>query len=214
MKTIQINNYIYDSSEIATLFPPYKYHAAQRQAGVKVIKTAKQAWATLYSAQVRCLLIYEDPENSTLIRNICKFCLSNNVEIFLRDNCIPGISPTYTQFTREHPIFNADRYITSTFSTAPTITSDETISDKDKQALTKYLKYYDIDYPRSEPEWVQVKTIIDYYIEHEVPYSFDTNQYYICEECKELVHHNIPHECYYDEPIKRTKLDYIVNGGE
>ena len=211
---LQINNYTYNSSEIATLFPPYKYHAAQRQAGVKVIKTAKQAWATLYNTQIKTLLIYEDPENSTLIRNICKFCLNNNIEIFLRDNCIPGISPTYTQFTKEHPIFNGKSYITSTFSTAPTITSDETITEQDKQLLTKYLKYYDIDYPRSEPEWVQVKTIIDYYIEHNVPYSFDTNQYYICEECKELVHHNIPHECYYDEPIKRTKLDYIVNGGE
>lgn len=214
MKSIQINNYTYNSSEIATLFPPYKYHAAQKQAGVKVIKTAKQAWATLYNTQVKALLIYEDPENSTLIRNICKFCLNNNIEVFLRDNCIPGISPTYTQFTKEHPIFNGKSYITSTFSTAPTITSDEAITEQDKQALAKYLKYYDIDYPRSEPEWVQVKTIIDYYIEHNVPYSFDTNQYYICEECKELVHHNVPHECYYDEPIKRTKLDYIVNGGE
>ena len=211
---LQINNYTYNSSEIATLFPPYKYHAAQKQAGVKVIKTAKQAWATLYNTQIKTLLIYDDPENSTLIRNITKFCLNNNIEVFLRNNCIPGISPTYTQYTKEHPIFNGDRYISSAFSTAPEITSDETLSDKDKQLLTKYLKYYDIDYPRSEPEWVQVKTIIDYYIEHEVPYAFDTNQYYICEECGDLVHHSAQHECYYDEPIKRTKLDYIVNGGE
>ena len=43
---------------------------------------------------------------------------------------------------------------------------------------------------------------------------FTRDKYYICEECGELVHHSAQHECYYDEPIKRTKIDYIVNGGE
>jgi len=112
------------------------------------------------------------------------------------------------------------------------------IPEDRKLKMIKYIKYYDLDMPQTEPEWVTTFHQLSYYIKNNIgfeepeyteeelikidnyqmskddTYGYDTNRYYICKECGELVHRGTEHCCYCDIPTPRTKIDYIVNGGE
>lgn len=114
------------------------------------------------------------------------------------------------------------------------------IPEDRKDKMKRYIKYYELDYPETEPEWVEVFHQLAYYIKNnigykepeytpeeqalidsyqmdkEVTYGYDNNRYYICEECGELINRGTEelHCCYCDIPVPRTKEDYLVNGGE
>lgn len=90
------------------------------------------------------------------------------------------------------------------------------IPEARKDKMKRYIKYYELDYPETEPEWVEIFHQLAYYIKNKIDYAFDSNQYYICEECGELVSRGNEelHCCYCDIPVERTKIDYLVNGGE
>lgn len=114
------------------------------------------------------------------------------------------------------------------------------IPEERKAKMMRYIKYYDLDIPQTEPQWVETFHQLAYYIKNnigykepeytpeeqalidsyqmdkEITYGFDNNQYYICEECGELVNRGTDalHCCYCELPVERTKIDYLVNGGE
>lgn len=214
---MKINDYEIKPSKLATLFAPYKYHSAQRKAGCTVIKTAKQAWYTLYNKPLEAIIIYTDPdaddEFSPFMKNICKYALKNNIKVFYRANCIPGIAPSYEEITAERPVFYNEQYVTSNFDSVTPV-KVMPLDDRTKNKLLQYIKYYDLDYPNNETEWHILHTTVKYYSDNKIEFSFDENTHYLCEDCGEIVARGTKHICYYDEPIKRTKIDYIVNGGE
>lgn len=90
------------------------------------------------------------------------------------------------------------------------------IPEERKAKMRRYITYYELDLPETEPEWVEVFHQLAYYIKNKIDYAFDSNQYYICEECGELVNRGNEelHCCYCDIPTPMTKMDYIVNGDE
>ena len=87
------------------------------------------------------------------------------------------------------------------------------IPEERKAKMMKYIKYYDLEMPQSEPEWVNMYHQLAFYIRNKIDYAFDTNLYYICEECGALVRRGSEHICYCEIPEKRTKIDILVNGG-
>ena len=87
------------------------------------------------------------------------------------------------------------------------------IPEDRKAKMRRFIKYYDLEMPRTEPEWVNTYHQLAFYIRNKIDYAFDTNQYEICEECGELVHRGVEHICYCEIPEKRTKIDILVNGG-
>ena len=210
---MKINEYEIKPNKIATLFAPYKYQSAQKKVGCEVITSTKQAWYILYNRQLEALIIYTDPDDNVFIRNVCKYALNNNIKIFYRANCIPGMLPSYEEITKERPVFYNEQYVTSQFDTAVPVEVTP-LDDRTKNKLLQFIKYYDLDYPVNETEWHMIHETVKYYSDNKIEFSFDENTHYICEECGELVARGTKHTCYYDEPIKRTKVDYLVNGGE
>ena len=210
---MKINNYEFKPNKIATLFAPYKYHSAQKQVGCTVITSTKQAWYILYNQSLEAIIIYSDPDDNVFIRNVCKYALDNNIKVFYRANCIPGIAPSYEEITAERPIFHNKQYITSNFDSVSQV-EVQPLDDRTKNKLRLFIKYYDLDYPTNETEWHMIHETVKYYSDNKIEFSFDENTHYLCEDCGELVLRGTKHTCYYDEPIKRTKIDYLVNGGE
>lgn len=114
---------------------------------------------------------------------------------------------------------------------------NQKVPEHRKAELLKQIKYYELDIPQTEPEWVRAFHQVAYYIrngigleqpeytedeqnlidnyqmEKELTYGYDTNRYYICKECGELVRRGTEHVCYCELPEKRTKMDILVNGG-
>lgn len=87
------------------------------------------------------------------------------------------------------------------------------IPEDRKAKMRRFIKYYDLEMPRTEPEWVNTYHQLAFYIRNKINYAFDTNQYEICKECGELVHRGVEHICYCEIPEKRTRMDVLVNGG-
>ena len=88
------------------------------------------------------------------------------------------------------------------------------LSEAKKDKIKRLIKYYELDYPETEPEWVEIFHQLAYYIKNRIHFAFDKNRYYRCKECRELVLRGSEHCCYCDLPVPMTKMDYIVNGDE
>lgn len=153
---------------------------------------------------------------------ITRIALDNDIKVFRKINDFK-----YIEYTGYKPIFeeHSGKYYLSYykyFTNEPDLSIEQQIvqdnniqylTQAEKDSLSFELKYYDLDYPRSEAEWSLVKETIEFYKKNNIPYAFDTNQFYICPDCKHLARIDTPHECF-NEMHEYNKLDYIVNGGE
>lgn len=153
---------------------------------------------------------------------ITRVALDNNIKVYYRVNAkhfveYTGYKPVYEEHCGQWRVHHYE-YLTD----EPQLTIEQQIvqdnnlqvlSQAEKDSLSFELKYYDLDYPRTEAEWALAKAQVDFYKKHNIDYAFDTNQFYICPECKALARIDLPHECF-NETHEYNKLDYIVNGGE
>lgn len=211
--SIEINNYKFKPNKVATLFAPYRYHSEQRRRGSTVITSTNQAWYILYNKPIEALIIYSDPDDNVFVRNVCKYALEHSIKIFYRANCIPGLPKVYEEITKERPIFYNKQYTTSKFDTVAQV-EVKPLNERTKNRLLQFIKYYDLNYPTNETEWHIIHETVKFYSDNEIEFSFDENTHYLCEDCGAVVSRGVKHTCYYDEPPKRTKIDYLVNGGE
>ena len=162
------------------------------------------------SKDLNCIIHYgypneymQDKLNQAFYKN--KIVFIRNVE----KNTYTQYKPTkdethYTKFNVKNSI---DTYVDER-------TGRKRLSDKEKSELSNLIKYYELDYPQSEIEWVLVKEQLDFYTKNNIDYAFDKSQKYICPECGELASYATEHICYDFTEDEKTKLDYIVNGGE
>ena len=153
---------------------------------------------------------------------LTRLALDNHIRVFYRVNAKHFIEYTaYKAIYEEHcSQYTLSRY--QYISDEPELTIEQQIakdnhlqvlSQAEKDTLSYKLKYYDLDYPHSEAEWMLVKEQVAFYEKNNIDYAFDRNQFYICPECKALARIDLPHECF-NETHEYNKLDYIVNGGE
>lgn len=159
---------------------------------------------------------------TTPVGFITRIALDNHIKVYYRVNSkrsirYTGYKPVYEEHCGQYKVHHY-QYITD--DVQPTIEQEiaqssalQVLSQAEKDSLSYKLKYYDLDYPHSEAEWMLVKEQVACYEKHNIDYAFDTNQFYICPECKGLARIDEPHECF-SEIHEYNKLDYIVNGGE
>lgn len=175
-----------------------------------------------YTVNIQALIIYASPTADSNIGNVVRLALDNNVKVFQRtasNKYIEYIAykACYEEACGKH-YFSFHQYITAdhVITNEQLIVNDNNLkplSQAEKDQLSFELKYYDLDYPQSEAEWSLMKETIAFYKKNNIPYAFDTNQFYICPECKGLARLDMTHECF-NEIHEYNKLDYIVNGGE
>lgn len=115
---------------------------------------------------------------------------------------------------------------------------NQRVPEHRKPKLLQQIKQYELDIPQTEAEWLRAFHQISYYIRNgleleqpeytkeelalidsyqmdkDITYGYDTNRYEVCPVCGEMYRKGIEHECCYEEPEKRTKIDILVNGGE
>lgn len=171
---------------------------------------------------IHALIIYASPSADSNIGNVVRLALDNNVKVFQRTS-----SKKYIEYIAYKACYEeacGRRYFSfHQYLTADNVVTNEQLiannhdlkplSQAEKDSLSYELKYYDLDYPHSEAEWSLAKETIAFYKKNNIPYAFDTNQFYICPDCKHLARIDTPHECF-NETHEYNKLDYIVNGGE
>lgn len=227
----QINNYTIDTKDLIIIFPPKKYVSSLKLTGATVIEQydpmtfesfanyMKRFWRGVYNHKY--MIVYEDPDNTTeqLIKKAVSCAFKKSITVFFRElsNCKEGFTPQYTELIKQNNIYHSKtrgqyEYMGSYYTAAPEKLEFKVLSNQDKEHLKRYIKYYDITYPETEYDWYLAKEQIDYYLANEFDYGFDSNLYYICEQCGDLVRRDTEHVCYCDIPYKRTKLEYLING--
>lgn len=181
---------------------------AQNDADISELKSS-----SAYNAQ---------KDYTTPVGFITRVALDNHIKVFYRVNSkrfieYTGYKPVYEEHCGQYKVHHY-QYITN--DVQPTIEQEiaqsnslQVLSQAEKDSLSYKLKYYDLDYPHSEAEWMLVKEQVEFYEKNNIDYSFDKNQFYICPECKGLARIDESHECF-SEIHEYNKLDYIVNGGE
>lgn len=232
---IQINNYFINTKDLTTLFPPSKYILAQKNSGVSVInlysamsfepfqRYISRFWAILYNTKY--LIIYDDPDitDNNLVKKAVSFAFKNGITVFYRsrENCLSGLSPAYTELTKQNNIYhsrpnNQYDYMGSYYTEAPENKKFPKVKDTAKAKLRRYFTYYDITRPETEYDWYLAAKQIIFYTKNKIPTAFDKNNYYICPECKELILRGTEEEhiCYCEIVPERTHMDYLLNGEE
>ena len=248
MEKLILNNNEYVASEIVTINPPMNKVNEQKRKGITVVggygklPTIKALKYATTNPKFTCIIYYGYPK-SKFIQDILNAATYENKDVYYK------VQDSVFVYTATEPKPTArDKYIakqeykqqahTARLEHLEYIYQGQRVTEEQKNKMKRYIKYYELELPESEIEWVEMLHQLRYYIknkliceepeytseeqalidsyqmEKDMTYGFDTNRYYICEECGELVLRNTEHTCYYDEPIKRTKLDYIVNGGE
>lgn len=208
-----------------TLYPPTKYIISQEKAGCKVLHsqvTKKQIWWTIYNNAKRdTLIIYDDPESSTFIRNVVHKALAQGITVYYRSraNCNTNLNPVYEEIIKEKLIKTKDKTTFSVYTLNPIPQEEDiTFSEQEKAKLRRYIRYYELELPQNPTtaEWYNIGIQIKYYINNKIPYAYDRNLYYICEECGELIRRGTEdeHICYCDIAPQKTHLDYLINGDE
>lgn len=225
---IKLNNYEYIPKQVISYLPPKKYVPELVSAGFKVITSAKSLnyykilWACLYNTAkpYKAVIIYTNPDTSGRIKGIVEYCMEHNIDVFYRTNCIPGVKPVYEEYISTKTVFYNKKPSYKLLKTTDAVKDNlnyhyhKDTTEKEQATLIKYLNYYDIELPQSDIEWVMIKQQINYYLDNDIDYAFDKSQRYICPECGALAYYNLEHICYDFTEEEKTKLDYIVNGGE
>jgi len=219
MNNLVINNKEYTPSEIGTINTPMDKQRLQRRMGMGVIaNTVKALRFASSSDKFTCLIYYGNPKHP-FIENILNEAVYNGKDVYYRvDNMNYPYTPTEPQKTARDKYIEKQEYKrqaqTARLEQIEDRYNGARIPEERKLKMRRFIRYYELEMPQSEPEWVETVQQLAYYIRNEVPYAFDENQYYICEECGDLVRRGTEHCCYCELPEPRTKLDYLVNGGE
>lgn len=228
-KIYKILNKEYESSVIATIgYTDSKMINMQRAQGMNVVapnedfsKYIKCIYGACGADYIECILIAQKPNeylNNILNQIYWSSTNKNNTkmikDIYYKHNnewhkFLPDAQDTKLDRIKEEKI----SVRTALDQHTEELYKGQRISDDRKAKMRKYIRYYDLEMPRTEPEWVETFHQLAYYIRNNIDYAFDKNLYEICEECGELVRRGTEHVCYCELPEKRTKMDILVNGG-
>jgi hypothetical protein len=230
---LNINDVYYNTLNIATVNTPRDKIRQQQLLGVSVIfNTVKAINFMVNSKDLSCIIHYGHPNEYMQDKLNQAFYKDKTVFIKL-GNEFSTYKPTkdesvYAKFNMRNEL--------NTYTDERT--GRKRLSDKEKSELSNLIKYYELDYPQTDIEWVLVKEQLDFYVNNgigytkpeyteeelnlidsyqmssDISYGFDTNMKHICPECGELVSNYTEHICYDFTEDELTKLDYIVNGGE
>lgn len=220
-----INYHIIDkdylSVEIGTINAPQEKRYAQRKQGIFVASgSIKSLKALISKNNINCIICYTNPNNSEFIEDLLTEAVYNNKTVYIKTKDDFKEFYPRTSISVNKDLRNRDRKLDrkrvyeDMFTERDLMNNHRIIPEERKTKMRKYIRYYEMDMPTNEIEWVETFDNLVYYIKNNIPYAFDTNKYYICEECGELVHRGTEHICYCDIPYKRLKIDYLVNGEE
>lgn len=228
-KIYKILNKEYDSSTIATIgYTDKDIIRKQRYQGMNVVvpnedfsKYIKCIYGACGADYIECILIAKKPnEYLTKVLNEIYWSSTNKNNNKLIKNIYYKENNTWVKFIADAKDTKLDVIKENKVSAQVAIDRNteelfkgQRIPEDRKAKMRRYITYYDLEMPRTEPEWVNTYHQLAFYIRNKIDYAFDTNQYEICKECGELVHRGIEHICYCEIPEKRTKIDILVNGG-
>ena len=228
-KIYKILNKEYDSSTIATVgYTDKEIIRKQRYQGMNVVmpnedfsKYIKCIYGACGADYIECILIAKKPnEYLTKVLNEIYWSSTNKNNNKLIKDIYYKENNTWVKFVADARDTKLDVIKENKVSAQVAIDRNteelfkgQRIPEDRKAKMRRFIKYYDLEMPRTEPEWVNTYHQLAFYIRNKIDYAFDTNQYEICEECGELVHRGVEHICYCEIPEKRTKIDILVNGG-
>lgn len=228
-KIYKILNKEYDSSTIATVgYTDKEIIRKQRYQGMNVVvpnedfsKYIKCIYGACGADYIECILIAKKPnEYLTKVLNEIYWSSTNKNNNKLIKDIYYKENNTWVKFVADARDTKLDVIKENKVSAQVAIDRNteelfkgQRIPEDRKAKMRRFIKYYDLEMPRTEPEWVNTYHQLAFYIRNKIDYAFDTNQYEICKECGELVHRGSEHICYCEIPEKRTKMDILVNGG-
>lgn len=214
---LKINENEFAANEIATINTPEEKTRNLRRLGVNVIaNTIKALKFATNSDTISCIIFYGNPNN--YFKSILDDT-REDIQIYIKTN------NNYQRYLQT-PKTARDRYLdkkeyretahTARLENIEARTNRARIPEERKAKMRKYLRYYELDIPQTEPEWVEAFEQLAFYIKNKIPYSFDTNLYYICPECGELIRRGTEEEhiCYAEIAPKRVHMDYVINNEE
>ncbi len=191
----------------------------QRRMGINVIaNTVKALRFASIAEYITCVIHYGFPK-TPFIQDILNNAVYNGKDVYYRvENNNIKYEPTEPKKTARDRYIEKQEYKQQAHTARVSQIEDRyhgaRVPEDRKLKMMKYIRYYELDMPKTEPEWVETFHQLSYYIRNDIDYAFDKNQYFICEDCGDLVHRGTEHACYYELPEPRTKIDYLVNGGE
>ena len=208
------NNYAYE--EIGVINTPETKEKDLRKLGMSVLKTMKAIGYMLSKEDIRAVVIYSNTQKKTHLSE-------KLIEKLMNTEHIAKYSANYAgrkyflffEDTREYKeiIFSEEQrrkdriaerredslenYISLELDI---LNEGKRISEERKIKMTKYIRYYQLDLPKTEAEWYNTFQQIAFYIKNNVEYSFDKNLYYICDKCGELIRRGTEeeHVCWCD----------------
>lgn len=222
------NNYTYE--EIGVINTPETKEKSLRGLGMKVLKTMKSIGYMLSKDTIRVVVIYSNTQKKVPLSEKLIEKLMNTEHIAKYSANFPGRKYfLFFEDTREYKeiIFSEEQrrkdriaerredslenYISLELDI---LNEGKRISEERKIKMTKYIRYYQLDLPKTEAEWYNTYQQIVFYIKNDVEYSFDKNLYYICDKCGELIRRGTEeeHVCWCDLAPAKTAVDYIING--
>lgn len=243
MSTFKILNKVYNTNNICTINYEGEKLAQQRKLGMKTVvrtvtvdKFAAQVHGKAGNNNIDCILINGKPSkflakllNEIYWKNASKKAYDDQLRkmvmnhgfntthkhIYYKENeqwyqFIPDAKDTAQDKRKD----KQQNIRTALNEQTDSLYNGMRISDERKAKMKRYIRYYELEIPQTEPEWVETFHQLAYYIKNNIEYAFDENQYEICEECGDLVRRGTEHCCYCELPITLTKIDYLVNGGE
>lgn len=228
-KIYKILNKEYDSSSIATVgYTDKEIIRKQRYQGMNVVmpnedfsKYIKCIYGACGADYIECILIAKKPnEYLTRVLNEIYWSSTNKNNNKLIKDIYYKENNTWVKFVADAKDTKLDVIKENKVSAQVAIDRNteelfkgQRIPEDRKAKMRRFIRYYDLEMPRTEPEWVNTYHQLAFYIRNKIDYAFDTNQYEICKKCGELVHRGVEHICYCEIPEKRTKIDILVNGG-
>lgn len=228
-KEYTIEGVTYDSRCIATVgYTDKNLIHNQKLQGMNVVmpnedfnKYVKCIYGACGADYIECILIAKKPnEYLTKILNEIYWSSTNKNNNKLIKNIYYKVNNNWVKFIADAKDTKLDIIKENKVSAQVAIDRNteelfkgQRIPEDRKAKMRKYIRYYDLEMPRTEPEWVNTYHQLAFYIRNKIDYAFDINQYEICEECGELVRRGTEHICYCELTEKRTKLDILVNGG-
>ena len=228
-KIYKILNKEYDSSTIATVgYTDKEIIRKQRFQGMNVVvptedfsKYIKCIYGACGADYIECILIAKKPNEylTRVLNEIYWNSINKNNNKLIKDIYYKE-NNTWVKFVADAKDTKLDVIKENKVSAQVAIDRNteelfkgQRIPEDRKAKMRRFIRYYDLEMPRTEPEWVNTYHQLAFYIRNKIDYAFDTNQYEICKECGELVHRGVEHICYCEIPEKRTKIDILVNGG-
>lgn len=241
----KINGSTYNSGEIGTINAPEDKRTLQRKQGMFVASgSVKSLKALVNTSTVNCIICYTDPGRSEFIESLLTEAVFNNKTVYIKNGILYNeFTPRQTLSVRKE-LRNRDKYLdkkqnqNDMLYLRDCMNNHRRIPEERKAKMLKFIKYYEMDIPTNEIEWVETFDNLAFYIRNKIAYQepeyteeelikidnyqmnrdytygYDINKYYICEECGELVLRGTEdtHLCYCDIAPERTNADRIING--